>query len=213
MFLLQLAAAGGIVAVAVGRQAMHAQMTDLGAAACIDYTREDVAVRTLALSGDPWTPSPTSSAARLAAAAFPALRPSDGTHSVNRELEAKALAGLEGSITTCRHAPTAPALPRLAGPARRAAHGPQNPFRPYSTTGITPLLHGWGSHVAPAAWLRHPCSMNLGDGAAGRVAAVTRADWRRTSISNHRLRPAPRRHVPGQRARDQRAVRDGSRNR
>jgi hypothetical protein len=157
MFLLQLAAAGGIVAVAVGRQAMHAQMTDLGAAACIDYTREDVAVRTLALSGDPWTPSPTSSAARLAAAAFPALRPSDGTHSVNRKLEAKALAGLEGSITTCRHAPTAPASPRLAGPARRAAQGPQDPFaptappvsRPYCMAGaaMSLQLHGCGIHA------------------------------------------------------------------
>jgi NADPH2:quinone reductase len=51
LFLLQLAAAAGIRAIGVGRQAMHAQMSDLGAAACIDYAREDVAARALTLAG------------------------------------------------------------------------------------------------------------------------------------------------------------------
>src|SRR5437763_16780145 len=42
LFVLQLAAAAGITTIGVGREAMHAQMRGLGAAACIDYTREDV---------------------------------------------------------------------------------------------------------------------------------------------------------------------------
>jgi hypothetical protein len=32
---------------------MHEQMTELGAAWCIDYTRQDIAQRTLALAGGP----------------------------------------------------------------------------------------------------------------------------------------------------------------
>jgi NADPH:quinone reductase-like Zn-dependent oxidoreductase len=43
LFLLQLAAASGIAAIAVGRQAMHEQMLGLGATRCVDYTRQDVA--------------------------------------------------------------------------------------------------------------------------------------------------------------------------
>jgi NADPH:quinone reductase-like Zn-dependent oxidoreductase len=53
LFLLQLAAAAGVVTIGVGRQAMHAQMSALGAAACIDYTREDVAGRARELAGGP----------------------------------------------------------------------------------------------------------------------------------------------------------------
>ena len=51
LFLLQLVAAAGITTIGVGRAAMHAQMRGLGAAACIDYTREDVAERARALAG------------------------------------------------------------------------------------------------------------------------------------------------------------------
>src|SRR5262249_41892626 len=47
LFLLQLAAAAGVVTIGVGRRAMHDQMIGLGAAACIDYVREDAARRTL----------------------------------------------------------------------------------------------------------------------------------------------------------------------
>jgi NADPH:quinone reductase len=50
-FLLQLAAAAGIMTIGTGRQALHDQMIALGAAACIDYTREDVAARVVALAG------------------------------------------------------------------------------------------------------------------------------------------------------------------
>jgi NADPH:quinone reductase len=53
LFLLQLAAAQKIETIAVGRRAMHDQMLALGAAACIDYTTEDVASRAVALAGGP----------------------------------------------------------------------------------------------------------------------------------------------------------------
>jgi NADPH2:quinone reductase len=52
-FLLQLARAGGLKAIAVGRGATHARLDSLGAAACIDYTVEDVARRTVELGGGP----------------------------------------------------------------------------------------------------------------------------------------------------------------
>ncbi len=76
LFLLQLAAAAGLRAIGVGRPAMHAQMRDLGAAACIDYAREDVAARALALAGG----GPVDAIAdlvggKLAQAALTALRP------------------------------------------------------------------------------------------------------------------------------------------
>jgi NADPH2:quinone reductase len=76
LFLLQLAAAAGIRAIGVGRQAMHAQMSGLGAAACIDYAREDVASRALTLAGG----GPVDAIAdlvggKLAQAALAALRP------------------------------------------------------------------------------------------------------------------------------------------
>jgi NADPH2:quinone reductase len=51
MFLLQLAAANGLEAIAVGRRAMHAQMRTLGATTCIDYTVENVARRATELAG------------------------------------------------------------------------------------------------------------------------------------------------------------------
>jgi NADPH2:quinone reductase len=51
LFLLQLAAAQGIVAIGVGRRAMHGQMLGLGAAACVDYTSEDVGQRAASLAG------------------------------------------------------------------------------------------------------------------------------------------------------------------
>jgi NADPH2:quinone reductase len=75
LFLLQLAAAAGIVTIGVGRQAMHDQMSGLGAAACIDYTREDVAPRALTLAGGPLDAIADLTGGTLAAAALPALRP------------------------------------------------------------------------------------------------------------------------------------------
>jgi NADPH:quinone reductase-like Zn-dependent oxidoreductase len=53
LFLLQLAAAGGLEPIAVGRRAMHEQMLALGATACVDYTSEDVAARAVQLAGGP----------------------------------------------------------------------------------------------------------------------------------------------------------------
>jgi NADPH2:quinone reductase len=75
LFLLQLAAAAGIRAIGVGRQVMHAQMTGCGAAACIDYTREDVASRARALAGGPVDAIADLVGGGLAQAAFSALRP------------------------------------------------------------------------------------------------------------------------------------------
>jgi NADPH:quinone reductase-like Zn-dependent oxidoreductase len=75
LFLLQLATAAGVVTIGVGRQAMHAQMSALGAAACIDYTREDVAGRARELAGGPVDAIADLVGGRLAAAAMSALRP------------------------------------------------------------------------------------------------------------------------------------------
>jgi NADPH2:quinone reductase len=53
MFFLQLASRYGLDPVAVGRPEMHETMRALGAAHCVDYTREDVAYRTKQLAGGP----------------------------------------------------------------------------------------------------------------------------------------------------------------
>jgi NADPH2:quinone reductase len=50
LFLLQLAAAGGIETIAVGRSAMHEQMLALGAGCCIDYATEDVTQQAIRLA-------------------------------------------------------------------------------------------------------------------------------------------------------------------
>jgi NADPH:quinone reductase-like Zn-dependent oxidoreductase len=75
LFLLQLAATAGITTIGVGREAMHAQMHGLGAAACIDYTREDVAARARALAGGPVDAIADLVGGRLARSACAALRP------------------------------------------------------------------------------------------------------------------------------------------
>jgi NADPH:quinone reductase-like Zn-dependent oxidoreductase len=75
LFLLQLAAAAGIWAIGVGRQVGHAQMTGCGAAACIDYTREDVASRAGALAGGPVDAIADLVGGSLAQAALSTLRP------------------------------------------------------------------------------------------------------------------------------------------
>ncbi len=53
LFLLQLAASRGIEVIAAGRPAAHGLMTRLGAAFCVDYTREDVGHRAIELAGGP----------------------------------------------------------------------------------------------------------------------------------------------------------------
>jgi len=75
LFLLQLAAARGIEAIAVGRRAMHDQMLALGAASCIDYTSEDVAQRTISLAGGPVDAVADLVGGLSLAAAMGALRP------------------------------------------------------------------------------------------------------------------------------------------
>jgi NADPH2:quinone reductase len=75
LFLLQLAAQAGVAAIGVGRQSMHDQMMSLGAASCIDYTREDVAQRAVALAGGRVDAVADLVGGRLAAAVVTALRP------------------------------------------------------------------------------------------------------------------------------------------
>ena len=75
LFLLQLAAAAGIVTIGVGRPVMHALMSGSGATACIDYTCEDVASRALALAGGPVDAIADLVGGRLAQSACAALRP------------------------------------------------------------------------------------------------------------------------------------------
>jgi NADPH2:quinone reductase len=75
LFLLQLAAAAGITTIGVGREAMHERMRGLGAAACIDYTREDVAARARALAGGPVDAIADLVGGSLARSACAALRP------------------------------------------------------------------------------------------------------------------------------------------
>jgi NADPH2:quinone reductase len=75
LFLLQLAAAAGITAIGVGREVMHAQMSGCGAAACIDYTGEDVASRAVALADGPVDAIADLAGGALARAACRALRP------------------------------------------------------------------------------------------------------------------------------------------
>jgi len=75
LFLLQLATMAGILTIGVGRQAMHEQMLRLGAASCIDYTREDVAERAVALADGPVDAIADLVGGTLASAALRALRP------------------------------------------------------------------------------------------------------------------------------------------
>lgn len=75
LFLLQLAAAAGIVTFAVGRRDRHDQMARLGAAGCIDYTSEDVAHRAVALAGGPVDAVAGLVGGALTATVLAALRP------------------------------------------------------------------------------------------------------------------------------------------
>jgi NADPH2:quinone reductase len=75
LFLLQLAALAEIATIGVGRPAMHEQMFRLGATACIDYTREDIAERTMMLVDGPVDAIADLVGGTLASAALPALRP------------------------------------------------------------------------------------------------------------------------------------------
>jgi NADPH:quinone reductase len=75
LFLVQLAAAAGIVTIGVGRRAMHDQMLGLGAASCIDYASEDVAQRAGALAGGRVDAIADLVGGSLAQTALTALRP------------------------------------------------------------------------------------------------------------------------------------------
>ena len=75
LFLLQLAVGAGITTTGVGRTAMHGQMLRLGAASCIDYTREDIAERAVTLAGGPVDAIADLVGGTLASAVLKALRP------------------------------------------------------------------------------------------------------------------------------------------
>lgn len=75
MFLLQLAAAAGVVAIGVGRPVMHETMLSLGAASCIDYSSEDVARRAVVLAHGRVDAVADLVGGSLAQSALPALRP------------------------------------------------------------------------------------------------------------------------------------------
>jgi NADPH:quinone reductase-like Zn-dependent oxidoreductase len=69
------AARRGITPIGVGRPAMHEQMRALGAAACIDYARGDVAGQAVALAGGPVDAIADLLGGPHAAATLAALRP------------------------------------------------------------------------------------------------------------------------------------------
>jgi NADPH:quinone reductase len=75
LFLLQLAAANGLTTVAIGRREMHDRMYDLGAGACIDYTSEDVAERTVELANSPVDAVADLVGGMLLQSVLPVLRP------------------------------------------------------------------------------------------------------------------------------------------
>ena len=75
LFALQLAAAAGLVTIGVGRRAMHEQMLGVGAAGCIDYARDDVAKRAVALAGGRVDAIADLVGGSMAQSALPALRP------------------------------------------------------------------------------------------------------------------------------------------
>jgi NADPH:quinone reductase len=75
LFLLQLAAAGKLEVVAVGRRVMHDQMRALGAASCVDYTRENVDQRAVELAGGPVDAIADLVGGHQVASAMAALRP------------------------------------------------------------------------------------------------------------------------------------------
>jgi NADPH:quinone reductase-like Zn-dependent oxidoreductase len=74
MFFLQLATVYGLDPIAVGRREMHETMRALGAASCVDYTREDVASRTRQLAGGPADAIADFVGGTLLASAVPAVR-------------------------------------------------------------------------------------------------------------------------------------------
>ncbi len=75
LFLLQLAARAGLTTIAVGRKAMHEQMLELGASACIDYSSEDVATRVRELTGGSVDAVADLVGGRLLSAVIGAIRP------------------------------------------------------------------------------------------------------------------------------------------
>jgi NADPH:quinone reductase len=75
LFLLQLAARRGVVAVGVGRAAMHAKMRALGAVGCADYAIGDVAGQATAIAGGPVDAIADLIGGPHAMAALAALRP------------------------------------------------------------------------------------------------------------------------------------------
>jgi NADPH:quinone reductase len=75
LFLLQLAARRGLIAIGVGRRAMHDRMRALGAAGCAEYSVGDVAARAVKIAGGPVDAIADLVGGPHLAAALGALRP------------------------------------------------------------------------------------------------------------------------------------------
>jgi NADPH:quinone reductase len=75
LFVLQLAAAAGLAVIGAGRPVMHEQMLEHGARWCIDYSREDVGQRAVALASGRVDAIADLVGGTLAQVALPALRP------------------------------------------------------------------------------------------------------------------------------------------
>jgi len=84
LFLLQLASHTGLEVIAVGGRASHERMGELGAAACIDYTSEDVAQRATEIADGP----------------VDAIADLVGSHQLTRSLHALRPHGSAASIAT-----------------------------------------------------------------------------------------------------------------
>ncbi|MBA3764632.1 MAG: NADP-dependent oxidoreductase [Actinobacteria bacterium] len=84
LFLLQLASHAGLEVIAVGGRASHERMGELGAAACIDYTSEDVAQRATEIADGP----------------VDAIADLVGSHQLTRSLHALRPHGSAASIAT-----------------------------------------------------------------------------------------------------------------
>ena len=147
------AAAAGIITIGVGRKAMHAQMRGLGAAACIDYTREDVPAPARALAGGPVDAIADLVGGSLARSACAALRPGGQIAAIatpDLDLDplldanitfhgvliqddgdrTRALADLLGGRVAARHQPRSPLQRRRRGPPDPGSRARRRKDRP-----------------------------------------------------------------------------------
>lgn len=125
LFLLQLATAAGIQAIAVGRAAMHGTMRTLGAASCIDYTTGDVTQQAVKLAGGPVDAIADLVGGGLLAQTLGALRPWGRIAAIaTPELDLDPVLDLNLSFHGVLIADDGPRTQRLAGLLARGALRP-----------------------------------------------------------------------------------------